>query len=277
MYNVNAYGAQGSLRVLLATPSYDRNVTHTYSSALTETCCALRAKNIVVNSSLLVASSLLCKTRNTILSMFLESDATHLLCVDADLGWPAEAVESMLQANKDIICGVYPARSEASEQKNSYIYVPELDADNMCTTDRHLIKALYVPAGFMLIKREAIERMVAKFPERYVETFSNADKVAKKLHVFFNTEIYDGMYWGEDYIFCRLAREAGNEIWVDPTIQFNHAGRVGRLVDELTFGRSKEEVEEKLRLKLVNNPQAPKPAQQPHPQIEELTFNVKRS
>lgn len=272
MQNMNLSTTQRSPRVLVATPSYDHNVTHAYSAALAEMCCYMRAKNISVNSSLLVASSLLCKTRNTILSMFLQSDATHLMCIDADIGWPPDVVEVMLSFDKDIVCGVYPARDDKKDGKNTYIFVPELDADNMCVTDNHLLKALYVPAGFMLIKREAIERMIAKFPERYVESISNSNVGFDRMYVFFNTEIHDGKFWGEDYTFCRLAREAGNEIWVDPHIPLNHAGKVGKLVDELTSGNSKEEVAQKLKLVSQNKTNQQLTA----PEAEELTFNIKR-
>jgi len=40
----------------------------------------------------------------------------------------------------------------------------------------------------------------------------------------FNCEIIDGEFWGEDYVFCIRARQAGFKVLVDPRIELNHAG-----------------------------------------------------
>jgi hypothetical protein len=32
-------------------------------------------------------------------------------------------------------------------------------------------------------------------------------------------------------VFCRRARQAGIDIWVDPFIQFNHNGKIGMLFE----------------------------------------------
>ena len=41
--------------------------------------------------------------------------------------------------------------------------------------------------------------------------------------------------WGEDYIFCKNAIEAGINIWCDPNIEFIHAGVTGKLTEVLKF------------------------------------------
>ena len=89
----------------------------------------------------------------------------------------------------------------------------------------------YIPAGFMLLKRCVIEKMIQKHPET---RFEPKDKKNPSGYALFNTEIYEGEFWGEDFVFCRRAREAGVEIWVDPMIQFDHAGNIGALAEILT-------------------------------------------
>jgi len=232
--------------IYAATPSYDAMVHHTYAVALSETCALVRASGVGMTPSLSVASSLLCKTRNLILKFFMESGATHLLCIDGDLGWPAPMVLAMLHSDKDLICGVYPARDPGTtDGKNQYIFIPEEKEDGSMVTEGELIKALYVPAGFMLIKRVVIERLIEKFPERYANP-KNPKHEKEDMHVFFNTELYEGEFWGEDFTFSRLVRESGTDIWVDPRIEFTHAGRRGRLLDSLVSGPTKEAVEEQL-------------------------------
>jgi hypothetical protein len=215
--------------IFIATPAYSGTVHVQYTISFAQTVCALLSKGHKVTPYIEAGGSLLIATRNRILQLFLESEATHLLCIDSDLGWPAEAVLAMLEENKDFVCGVYPSRNG----ENVFLYRPVLDKDNNLITDRHLIKAEYIPAGFMLLSRRAVQQMVSKFPEKVC-----APKIGTNAHLkfcsLFETEVYEGEFWGEDYVFCRRAREAGIDIWIDPLIQFDHAGRMGTLVETLT-------------------------------------------
>ena len=173
--------------------------------------------------------------RNRILEMFMESDCTHILCIDADLGWSAQHVISMLLAGKEFVAGVYPSRGE-----NSFTFRPCVKEDESLVTENNLLKMEYIPAGFMLIQRSVIEKLRAKFPELYYEPKHDSMKHAKGW-MFFNCEIWNGEFWGEDYTFCRKVREAGVDIWVDPTIQFNHGGVVGMLMQALSDKKPEEQ------------------------------------
>ena len=89
----------------------------------------------------------------------------------------------------------------------------------------------YIPAGFMLIARSVFVKVAEKFPELY---FKPKDPSLPDGFCFFNTVLRDGEFWGEDYQFCYLAREAGVRIWVDPEIQFDHAGNIGCMLEILS-------------------------------------------
>ena len=97
----------------------------------------------------------------------------------------------------------------------------------------------YIPAGFMLIKRHVIERMIAHFSHLYFEP-KNEKLKHENGYCLFDTEIKDGEFWGEDYVFSRRVREAGFEIWIDPFVEFDHAGTRGAFYQALTD--KKEEV-----------------------------------
>ena len=87
-----------------------------------------------------------------------------------------------------------------------------------------------VPAGFMLIKRNVIEKMMKDNPKDYYCPKDGGPDG----HALFNTEMIDGEFWGEDYVFCNKARKSGFDIWIDPYIQFSHAGRVGMFAETLS-------------------------------------------
>jgi len=219
-------------KVFLATPSYEGKVHLPYAISLAETHTLLASKGIETVVRINALGSLLVAERNRLIKQFLETDCSHLLCVDSDLGWPCYAVTAMLDKDVDFVAGVYPTRRE-----RTFLFRPKLNEDgSIIKSDKNLLAMEFVPAGFMLIKRYVIEKMIRDNPELY---FKPKDTNASDGHCLFNTVLRptnDGLneFWGEDYEFCRLVIKSGFEIWVDPLIQFDHAGVIGALIETLT-------------------------------------------
>ncbi len=214
---------------MIATPAQGGNVNLPYALSLANTFVFCQNNGIKITPHIMETGSLLVAERNRIVQAFWESDCTHLLCIDADLGWPPEAIAAMLASGKEFVAGIYPARGE----KNCFIFRPDYLPNGAIKTDQHLLKMKYIPAGFMLIARSVIAKMRDKHPQLYYEPKDPRNNPEPGF-AFFNTEIYEGEFWGEDFTFCRYAGEAGVEIWVDPLIQFNHAGTIGMLMECLT-------------------------------------------
>lgn len=218
--------------VMIATPAHNGLVNIPYTLSFATTLALLHQHNILLTPLIVRSGSLLVAERNRIIQAFWESECTHLLCIDADLGWPAEAVVSMLEQDKEFIGGCYPARNP-NNQDISFLFRPELTEDKHFIQDKHLLKMQYIPAGFMLLSRSAIQKMRDKHEHLHYIPRSNLENNPPEGYCFFNTEVYDGEFWGEDFVFCRLAREAEIDIWVDPLIQFDHAGTIGMFAEYL--------------------------------------------
>ena len=73
-----------------------------------------------------------------------------------------------------------------------------------------------VGLGFVLVKREVFERLIAAYPERWIED--------EQLYDLFPTGAVGGRYEGEDIGFCRLWRDCGGDVWVDPSVRLQHVG-----------------------------------------------------
>jgi hypothetical protein len=217
-------------RILIATPTYEHKVHISYMMAALDTVRLLESQGFEVDLQIPSQSSLVVHSRNAILQRFIETDFDYLLMVDSDLSWDPEAVIRLIHANKEFSGGVYPDR-----MGRGFLFRPSVGENNQIKIceETMLIKMEYIPAGFILLKRSAIQRMQYQFPELYYES---ADKTDKGFCLF-NTEVIDGQFWGEDYVFCRRAKESGIDIWVDPHIPFNHAGLNGKLMDVLTTNK----------------------------------------
>ena len=213
------------MKLMIATPAYNNQVFTHFALSLTGTVMLLESQGIKVELNFVNNVSLIMAARNRIVQQFWDSDCTHLLCIDSDIGWPPLAVLSMLQTEKQCIGGVYPSRSG----KDVFYYVPTLDKKGNKIMENHLMKVERIPAGFLMFNRSVIQTLRKKFPELKFQSRSNPQDYG---YCFFNTELHEGEFWGEDYYFCRKVREAGIDIWADPLIEFEHGdkkGSMGRL------------------------------------------------
>lgn len=221
------------MKLLIATPAYDGKVNVQYAVALSESINLLSHQGIKVDLKITAAGSLLVAERNRLLDYFRLSDCTHMLCIDSDLGWPCQAIPAMLQSDLEFVAGCYPARGI----DHTFLFRDQKNPDGTIVQGpKGHLKMDYIPAGFMLLKKSVIEKMVAKFPNLYFKSRSDGSEG----YCFFDTEVYEGEFWGEDFVFCRRAREAGVDIWVDPLIEFDHAGTRGMLASCL---KKKDEVD----------------------------------
>ena len=217
-------------KVFIGTPAFDGKVFVPYAVALAETCRLLAENGVSYVLNINASGSLLCAERNRLNKAFLASDCTHMLCIDSDLGWPAMCVPALIKHDVDFVGGCYPARGD-----NSFLFRPEYNPDKSLVKHefKNLLKMKHIPAGFMLIKRCVIEKMTEYFAHLYFEPKAEELK-SENGYCLYSTEVIDGEFWGEDYMFCTRARAAGFDIWVDPLIEFDHAGRRGMLASIFT-------------------------------------------
>ena len=196
--------------------------------------------------------SLITRARNTIVSMMMDEKdfvATHLLFIDADIGFSSLNVERLLCIDKDVSCGVYPRKHIHLEkikkilQDNPDASVDEIEAKSLgyninfddpknLKGEEGFFRVNEAATGMMLMKREVIKTMFKKFPERKYET----DQIVNGRHYrsdncydLFAVGPYETLgqkrYLSEDYYFSRLWTEHCNgEIWADLAMGLTHFG-----------------------------------------------------
>jgi hypothetical protein len=63
-----------------------------------------------VSVHLLGHDSLITRARNTLVATFLDSTATHLLFIDADIGFAPEEVVRLMRRDQEVVVGSYPLK-----------------------------------------------------------------------------------------------------------------------------------------------------------------------
>jgi hypothetical protein len=104
--------------------------------------------------------SFLPKNRDALTARFLDSEATHFLCLDSDIGFSPEDVQALLDTNLDFVSGCY-----AKKQPDR-----EIPARLNGLAGNSVIGADFVPGGFILLSRACVERMVGAYRKLEYQT-----------------------------------------------------------------------------------------------------------
>lgn len=236
--------------IFVATPMYGGQCHGAYVNSLLNLLRACTAERIEVKFKFLFNESLIPRARNYLADEFMRSGCTHLLFVDSDIAFNAPDALTLLSLDKDIAGGPYP------KKRITWINVQEAARAGLVEFGQHEDLAFFagdfafsalpgaehikvdldqpaqvldVGTGFLMVKRESLERFAAAFPQYWFRPNDPrlpAFDGTRKVFQFFTSEIdpVTEQYVSEDYWFCRKAREAGLEVWLCPWMEFRHFG-----------------------------------------------------
>ena len=230
------------IQLVIATPCFGGQVASIYASSIFALQSALRAKsNVGLKVHLRDGDALITRARANLVTLFLDDpDATHLLFVDADIGFTPAQVFRLIESGADVVAGIYPikrvnwdkARSAAGAgQPNlaaaSLDYVLELDDPDRVVVVEGFTRLRYAGTGFLMIRREAVERMCAHYPQLKFKRDHSLDAsiASDNRYALFDTMIdAGGTYLSEDFAFCKRWTDIGGEIWADLESRLDHVG-----------------------------------------------------
>ena len=202
--------------LFIATPSLDGQVSVHYTGALVRTMALLARQGRHAEIGFEIGNSLIADARNKLVSRFLASDASDLVFIDSDLSWSAEDLLRLLSHPQPFVAGVYQRKSRTKiDFAVKFGPAISMDAGGLMEVER-------VGTGFMRLRRDALERMIAAHPEWRLRNPSVPDD--PNFHALFDTTIVDGQFIGEDFTFCDRWRALGGRVLVDPSINFAHHG-----------------------------------------------------
>ena len=230
-------------KLFIATPMYGGMCTGHYVQGLMKTIAKMHSVGVEVKWAQIMNESLITRARNELVRQFLASDCDYLMFVDADIGFDGQAVATLMAADRDIACGIYPKKevnwraieAAAKEGKEGLAdhaggYVINMvDGQEEAETDEDgMIEVRHGGTGFMLIKRVVFNYLRPEV--RAYRTSSERDPktgmfVKPLTFEFFATSIdKSGALLSEDYHFCELWRKFGGRIYANPFIQLQHVG-----------------------------------------------------
>lgn len=231
------------IKIFVATPMYGGMCSGFYTQAMLQLQNICQQSHIGLISSFMFNESLITRARNSLTHNFLASGCTHLMFIDADINFNPNDVISMLLADKEVICGIYPKKeinwravklaSDVGVPAEQLKYYSGSHVVNLLdyTSGSFEIgtpgEILHGGTGFMLIRREVFEKLSPLVPT-YINNLYDINGGVDNYEIkeFFTTSIEPETQHllSEDYHFCRLWRETGGKIYAAPWVRLGHVG-----------------------------------------------------
>ena len=142
------------------------------------------------------------ENRNFIAAKAIQNDCTYILFSDDDMVYEPDVLGRLLAHDKDIVGGFYNARHQPTALIIEYI---EKMTDEEAKAKKDIFQCNALGGGMLLVKTDVFKKITSPF---------------------FGYKWHDnGMVsMSNDWYFCEKAKQAGYEIWVDPTLKLGHLG-----------------------------------------------------
>ena|SRR3990167_4138073 len=146
------------------------------------------------------------QNQNNIVDFAIQNKFDYVFLVEHDMIFESDTLNKLLANEKDIICANYNYRSEP---RCSMVYGLNENGELKNISQRELPKGIFkagaIPTGLTLIKTSVFEKL-------------------KKPYFFYKYNDEGVMESSQDIYFCLKARDAGFDIYCDPTIITGHQG-----------------------------------------------------
>ncbi len=234
--------ASPAVNLVIATPCFGGQISVHYAASLLRLQALMRKfDNLNLKVQFKDGDALITRARASLISQFLDDPAaTHLLFVDADIGFEPDQVVRLLQSGADMAAAVYPIKrldwdrvkstietSRPNPAAASLRYVLEVENPDAVTEQGGFVKVRYAGTGFLMIRRAALEKMCAHYPQlkfRRDHSYDAAIASENRFALFECMIGEDGTYLSEDFAFCKRWTDMGGEIWADLNSKLTHVG-----------------------------------------------------
>ncbi len=229
-------------KITIATPAFGELFYSSYVRSLFRLTQALGQRKWQ-STFASVSYSDIVESRNYLLTYWYDkTDSTHLLFLDADMGYPAQLILDMVDLNKPVVGVIYPKRqidleriAQLSASGNpskraiarAHDYIVRRERGTATQRKNGFITVDGCGTGIMLIARTAVDAMLAAMPDLSDTEGAKGTPLATGLDRMiraFQPVRVGGKLLSEDFSFCHRWRQCKGEIWVNTTYEIEHVG-----------------------------------------------------
>ena len=234
--------------IYVASPVYGAACYMPYVTGMLSLQRACLAAGIGFDYFYVSGTALLHQQRNVAVTAFRHhSDLSHLLFVDADVGFEGEDIVRMFQEGQEMVLGPYPAKHinwasvvhTARERpdlspNDIALYAADYSTnfygrEGQTAFQPDTLNEIYAGGtGLMLLAHSVFEKLDAaypaargQFPDAYRGLVPGIDELVE--YFAFVTET-DGRLLSEDLTFCKKWRDIGGRLYAAPWVRTVHVG-----------------------------------------------------
>jgi hypothetical protein len=253
---VKQFLLKNKVKIIIGTPCFGGLLHNGFFQSMLELSVNFTKLNIPFEMMTIGNESLIQRARNGIVAKFMtDSTATHLMFIDADITFSWISIVKLLLSGKELCGGCYPKKcfnwdkikhhiqknpnlkdDELMAKSLDYVFNPiyHKEGDNVVIKlDNGMAQVKDIGTGFMLIRKSAIHKMIAKFPEtKFRNNVAGYGQGQNSTDDFFYALFDCGIdpvskvYLSEDYLFCKRWIDIGGELWLDLNTNLNHTGLI---------------------------------------------------
>jgi len=239
-------------KLFVGLPQYSGQCTSLFARSISDLTALGVHYGLDIRLYFLMNESLIPRARNYCVDEFLRSDYTHFLFIDADIGFNAQDVITMLvlqsdESPYDVLAAPYVKKCISAEKILQAANAGKLDEDPERIHD-YIGDYVFNPApgtteiklsepaevmetgtGFMMIRRATFDKFKAAYPEQsYKPDHVRTEHFdgSREIVAYFDCPIDPDSrrYMSEDYMFCSWCRKIGMKVWLCPFIELQHVG-----------------------------------------------------
>lgn len=199
-------------RIVLCVPTLTRPYQQTLES-IKASIPALEAAGYEHFMVTEIGNPYISAARSYMLRKALDVFADVVVFIDHDISWRPQDLVRLIEVDGDVVAGTY--RFKRDEEAYMGVIDDNPDGTPKVRADG-CIKATRVPAGFLKITKQAVDKFMRAYPELIYGPL-----YAPSIDLF-NHGVHKGVFWGEDYAFSRNWLDCGGEIWLVPDLQLDH-------------------------------------------------------
>lgn len=202
------------MKVIICTPTRAKP-SQPYLDSLAASIPSLEAAGWEHGTVFEVGSPYISHARSKSLHKALAAGADAVVFIDDDVSWQPDAILRLLEADGDVVAGTYRFKKAGEPEEYMGAVVTKDDGTPVVRADG-CIEAHSIPAGFLKVTREGVNRFMHAWPELLY-----GEPCAPYVDLF-NHGAHGGVWYGEDYAFARRWREKCGKVWLIPNLQIDH-------------------------------------------------------
>jgi hypothetical protein len=206
-------------RVHICMPCYGGMLTESTFMSYIKWSNTARQLGIDWTMETMTNESLISRARNTLTAKFLHNkDSTHLMFIDADIGFEPWHLLVLLNRDVDVIGGLYPMKSLPVKWCVNGFEGAEEGPDGLQEVSK-------TGTGFLLIKRHVFEKLNEHPATKpFMNDIGLPAELNPYMKTYFDTAVRENRYYSEDWTFCENWRDLGGKVWVDKRVLLKHTG-----------------------------------------------------